>query len=130
MPFLDALPMPEKYASGTDIAKAHGQDTTRNISPRYNAVLKSPVTAHTIPQTRTDSTNTPSVYQRVIFEIKVSVLDFLLSAFSIRFIILETVLSVQLLVVFITKTPSKTMLPDKISSPSLIVKGKLSPVKL
>ena len=33
MPLFDALPKPEKYESGTEIAKAQGHETTKNIKP-------------------------------------------------------------------------------------------------
>ena len=32
IPFLDALPIPEKQLNGTDIAIEHGHDITKNIN--------------------------------------------------------------------------------------------------
>ncbi len=122
--------MPEKYASGTDIANAQGQETTKNISPRYTALLKSFVIAKTIPHTAIATKITPKVYHLVILEITVSVLDFFSLAFSIISRILHTVLFSYLLVALILTTLSSTIEPDKTSSFVLKCFGKLSPVKL
>ena len=42
IPFFEAQPIPAKKPSGIDTTNAQGQETTRNISPRYIQVLKSP----------------------------------------------------------------------------------------
>ena len=35
MPNFEAPPIPPKYDSGTEMTRAHGHDTTRNVSARY-----------------------------------------------------------------------------------------------
>ena len=84
--------MPEKYDKGTDIAKAHGHDTTSSVSPLYIEVEKSRVTAYAIPNTASAIIITPNVYHFANRDMTVSVFDFFSCAFSMRFTILFTVL--------------------------------------
>ena len=41
IPFLAAAPIPPKYVSGTEITKAHGQETTKNVKALLIQVIKS-----------------------------------------------------------------------------------------
>ena len=41
MPFDEALPIPAKYPSGTEMTSAHGQEITRKIRPLCTHVTKS-----------------------------------------------------------------------------------------
>ena len=41
MPFDDALPIPAKYPSGTEMTSAQGQEITRKIRPLCTHVMKS-----------------------------------------------------------------------------------------
>ena len=132
MPLREAPPMPPKNVSGTLMTRAQGQDTTRNSKARYSqsgkTVAKCPESSGGSKARIRAAPTTTGVYTRAKRVMKASLLDLLLPAFSTSWIILATVLSPKLFVVFILMTPERLTQPEMTSSPTVMSRGRLSPV--
>lgn len=134
MPLREAPPRPPKNVSGTLMTRAQGHDTTRKMRARWSHPAKSAAKppAENRGGTMASSTaamTTTGVYTLANLVMNDSLRDLLLSALSTRLRILETVLSPKLLVVFTRSTPDRLMQPDITSSPSVMSRGMLSPVR-
>ena len=122
--------MPPKKLSGTEMTRAHGQLTTRNVRPRRIQSLQAPM-----PRSGGSTASskaapvTVGVYQRAKRVMKFSVFAFFSLAFSTSSRMRLTVDSPKGLVVRTCRRPVMLMQPETTSAPVSTWRGTLSPVR-
>ena len=130
IPCLEAAPRPPKKLSGTEITRAHGQETTRKLHARYIQIPQFPPVRRGGITARTKARQTTTgVYTLANFVIKFSAFAFLELAFSTSSRIFATVESSNSFVTCTSRSPFKLMEPLMIGSRSFTSTGMDSPVK-
>jgi len=129
-PLLDAAPIPPKSARGTDMTRAHGQETTRNTRALYPHSRNAPRPARGgIDARRAAKTTTAGVYHLAKDVMNRSVGAFLSRASSMSRRPFESVDSPKGRRTSTRNVPPRLTLPASTSSPSPASRGTDSPVR-